>query len=58
MNASATLTRATMRRVLQIGDHDLVLCFGTTFVTGLAAVAALSAAFIATENVNKQEYPS
>jgi hypothetical protein len=47
MNASATLTRASWHRVLQIGDHDLVLCGGTAFVTGIAVVSALSAAFVA-----------
>jgi hypothetical protein len=30
-------------RVLQMGDHDLVLCVGTLIVTGAAEAAALSA---------------
>ena len=57
MNVSATLPRVAGARVLQMGDHDLVLCDGTVFVTGISAVAGLCARFIASINVKTSEYP-
>jgi hypothetical protein len=35
MNVTATLPRGQAVRLLQMGDHDLVLWDGTVFVTGI-----------------------
>jgi hypothetical protein len=55
MNASATVARPQSERVLQMGDHDLVLCFGTLIVTGAVEAAALSAHSVHRDCTTKEE---